>query len=366
MTNFRLSYNNLAAAEGASLSAASNLDDFPASNAAHEYRSKRYKPKGAFRISSTNNKIYINDGSDKTVTLTSAVYAGGAALASHAQTQLNASSSNWTVTYSTSTGIFTFARSSGTKVLRLSVTTEAAWDTFGFTGTVNQDASAADVRRNHTSERLAVDLGSSREVSFLAVYGSPDTQFTIPDTAVCVLKASASNDYDTATTIVSPTPTASGIYSFFAAADYRYWWFDFIDRENPDGPESYSLKLWLGDYVSPVNRNIVNGFSIRHVDPSIIRRSANGVRYAYRRTKYWLFQNLAIAWISGSDREILRDAFSYCGTTRPLFVSIDPAAVISSGVEEFTKLMNFNEDFETEHQRFDQYGVAVSFSEVVG
>jgi len=368
-TNFRMSYNNLAAADGVVLSASSALASFPASYAVDPFRSKKWKPKGSFRIDATNNKIYINDGTAQTATLTSAVYETGSDLATEIQTQLNAVSSSWTCTYSSTTGLFTIDRTAGTKTLVLTTTTTAAWDTLGYLGVADQDAAVADIRRNHTSERYAIDILLAQTVMFFAVYQSPDSQFCISDTATCYLKGSATNDYDTATYSVAVTPTASGIYYFPDSAvdtELRYWWFDFIDRENTDGPEGFSLKIWLGDYVSPAGMNLVSGFSARTIDPSLIRVSSNGVKYFNRKTKYLNISNLGIEWLSGADRVLMNDAYAYCGKTRPVFVSIDPTAIISSGIDEFTKLMYFDDDPDQNQLRYNMYAFKLSFTEVIG
>ena len=367
MANFRMSYSNYSAADGASVSASSELAAFPASYATDAYRSKKWMPSGSFRIDATNNKIYINTGSPLTATLTSAVYTTGALMAAQVQTQLNAVSTNWTCTYSTTTGLFTIGRSSGTKTLVLTTTTTAAWSTLGFTGVADQDASVADVRRNHTSERLAIDLGLAKEVMFFSVFQSPDSDFCISSTATCYLKGSATNDYDTASFSLALTPDSNGIFTFLSDTPqtYRYWWFDFIDKENTDGPESFALKIWIGDYVT-TSKNIVTGFKARTVDPSIVTRSSNGVRYFNRKTKYMQISSAEIQWMTEADRLIIVDAYAYCGTTKPLFVSLDPTALISESVSEFTKMVYFDGDPDYGHQRFDMYGVSMSFSEVVG
>jgi len=370
MANFRMAYDNFAAASGASVSASSELAVAgTAAFAVDAYRSTRWAPTGSFRIDATNNKIYINDGAPFTATLASAVYTTGALMATQVATALNAVSSSWTCTYSTTTGLFTIGRSAGTKTLVLTTTTNAAWSTLGYTGVVDQNAGvAADVRRNHTSERFAIDLGLAKEVKFFAVYGLPDFEFSISATATCYLKGSATNDYATAAYSIALTPDSRGIYTFLADTPqtYRYWWFDFIDKENTDGPASFSMNIWIGDYVTTTSRNLINGFRIRTIDPSTITRSVSGIRYFNRKSKYTSISDTGIEWMSAADRLIIVNAFAYTGLTRPLFVSIDPTALISSSVSELTKLVVFESEPEFTHQRYDLFAVALSFVEVVG
>jgi len=71
-------------------------------------------------IANVCDRIDFNDGAAKTATLTTGVYTMEG-LAAHAQTQMNAVSTNWTVTYSRATRKFTFTRSSGTAQLLFGV-----------------------------------------------------------------------------------------------------------------------------------------------------------------------------------------------------------------------------------------------------
>ena len=81
-----------------------------------------------------NDRLVVNDGAVKTVTLDPGTYTMEQ-LATHATTKLNAASTLWTVSYSRTTGKFTFARSSGTAQLAFNNVTQiaqAAAVLFGF------------------------------------------------------------------------------------------------------------------------------------------------------------------------------------------------------------------------------------------
>ena len=56
----------------ASVSVASEMTNFGKANLTNVQRTKVYRTNGNFTIGSTNNSIYINDGTDRTITLTSA------------------------------------------------------------------------------------------------------------------------------------------------------------------------------------------------------------------------------------------------------------------------------------------------------
>ena len=72
-TNERIRFmdNNLAELTTAGTTFSSALAAFPSTNLTNKFRSKVWKPSGLFEIiAGTNDKLYINDGVDKTITLT--------------------------------------------------------------------------------------------------------------------------------------------------------------------------------------------------------------------------------------------------------------------------------------------------------
>lgn len=364
----RFCQNNMAAASGATLTASSAVDGFPVANSVAQQRYKRWLAKGSFRVTTSNKKLYIDDGSTKTITLTEGVYATGALLAAHVVTQLNASSSNWTGSYSSSTYKFTFGRSSGTATFRLTQTTDAAWSMLGYTGSSDDDlgtGQAADQQRNHTSERWSVDLGVARNAKAFFVIGEADTDFCISSTATCVLKGSTVNDYDTASYSVALTRESTGIFKFFDQT-LRYWWFDFDDKLNPAGPQSFGLKIYLGDYIAPTTRNLNLGFVRSLIDPSLMQESESGVLYARRRPKYWTISSNNIEWLSGDDRTELERCLREMGQATPFFVSLDPGAEISASLGEFTKYVVFDGTPSITHLKYNHYAINFAMREVVG
>lgn len=323
----------------------SQLSSFPATNAINKSRSKIWKPAGNFEITSTNNKIYINDGSDKTITLTSGSYTY-ATLASHIQTQLNASSSNWTCTYNnTTTFKFTIDRSSGTEVLRLSQTTNAAWDTLGFTG-VSDTSSApfvADEQRNHTSEWLQCDLGVPQLATFAAIISGIDELFTLSQTATVKLRA---NNIDLWTSppvdITIPVGDASVMRMLEDdnEATYRYWRFEIIDKYNPNGPEGFEFAyVYIGDYTTITLSNIAQGFTKELVDPSVQLQSENGALFFETRPRYLGISGCQIQLLSGSERKEIEQLFYELGVRDPFFVSIDPGVEVTEDLEELTRFV---------------------------
>jgi len=370
----RFCQNNLASAAAATVSVSSSKTGFPSSYAFDSFRFRRWITTGCFRVTSSNKTLYINDGSNKTVTLTEGTYATGALLAAHIQTQLNASSTNWTVTYSTSTYKFTVGRSSGTATLRFTQTTNAAWDMLGYLGVVDTSVgtgTAADAVRTHTSERMQIDLGSSQPCTAFLMIGPAGEDFSIPVGATVTLKADdlAANLDSSPALSLTLTPEATGIFKFLddqASYTYRHWRIDWIDRTNPNGPEYQICQVYLGDYVTFTARNLNLGFERQRVDPSKVFKSQSGVPYWSRRTKFWSFKNLNVDWLEGDNRTELERILDELGTTTPFFIALDPTAAVSDSVGEFTKYVTFDEVPPLKHLRYTYHGVSLSVSEVVG
>ncbi len=368
----RFSDNNLAAATGAAVTVSSALSGFPASNLTDSYRFKTWKTGGNFTIGSTNNTLYINDGTNRTITLTSASYTY-TTLAAHVQTQLNASSSAWTCTYSTTTGKFTIGRSAGTKTLRLTQTTNAAWDTLGISGASDVDAASATlVRRNHTSEYIDIDLGSAALApTFCALIGPLGETFSVSTSATVTLKANTSASFTSAPYSVTLTPDTHGIYQFLdteagTSTTYRYWRLEITDRENTVGPTGFKMgHLYLGDYTTIERRNVASGFSKTLVDSAEASESQGGALYFQSGLKYTTYEGVTLSYLDASDRRTLEQLFYDLGVSTPFYVSFDPTLLVSTSASEFTRYVVFSQPPNLTHIKSDIYTVSLSFREVM-
>lgn len=114
-------WNNFAAQPETTKTFSSQASGYPFTNVVDPLRSRVWRTAGNFTITDANNKIYIDDGAGKTVTLTNGNYTA-ATLASHIQAQLNAASSGWTVAYTSNK--FTLTNSGSVTVIWGSLTIE--------------------------------------------------------------------------------------------------------------------------------------------------------------------------------------------------------------------------------------------------
>lgn len=344
-----------------SFSYSSQLADFPAVNIFNTSRSKIWKPAGNFEITALNNKLYINDGTNKTITLTIGSYLFDT-LAAHIQTQLNASSSNWVVTYEDSlTFKFTINRTSGTQVLRKSQTTAAVWDTLGYSGSADLSTGpfVADEQRNHTSEWIQCDLGVPQQATFFALISGIDEIFSLSETA-SVRVRSNNIDYwvNPPVDIVVPVTDLGAFKVLEDLGSYRFHRIEIIDRLNFLGPEGIKLaNVYIGDHQSVTQTNIARGFSQELVDPSIGLQSENGALYFQIRPRYLSIGNCIIQLLNGQDQRDVQQLFYDVGVRNPFFVSIDPGTEISQNLEELTRFVIMTRPPKFNHIFRDYYDI---------
>lgn len=370
--NIRFMENNFAALTGGQITASSALSSFPVTNAVDSFRSKVYKASGHFEITASNNLIYINDGANKTVTVTAADYTTPAGLATAMQTALNAASSNWTVSYDSSGATYKFTiANSGSVTLRLTQTTNAIWDTIGFTTSSDLvgTTQTADEQRNHTDEYIIFDLGAESPVDFAAVIGPLDENFSLSTTATIKLQANNLNVWSAPPFDHTLTRTDDGIYKFFddvSDTRYRYWRFYYEDIYNAAGPEGISIgNIYLGDYVTFTSKNVSNGFGFETVDPSERVTSDNGTIYFDEKTNYFSLDGLKMGLIDLATRDSLLQIYRKVKTTTPFYVSLDPRLSISTDIEDFTKYVIFDGQPSYAHVIYDTFNMNFKLREVL-
>lgn len=355
--------------EDSDVTTLSTKTGYDKANVKNALRTKLWKSGGAFVVTASNNLIYLNDGSDKTATLTEGTYTYST-LATHVAEQLNAVSADWLCSYDFAGGTFKFTISCGSSAtLRYSVTTTAAWDMLGFTGESDTTATSfvADEQRNHTSEYLQFDLGVGQEATFFAAITDAAEVFPLSSSATIKLYANNVDSWAAPALDVTLSRTKGGIFSWLddlADTTYRYWRFEFIDRLNTVGPEGFHIgHVYIGDYTTLTNRNVGIGFTKYKADPSRPTESEGGQRYWRRRTKYLVFESLTISYLEPSDRANLEAIFDTVGLDTPFYVSFDPMLRISDAVNDLTGYFYFQSDPRFDHVIYDTFSMKFALKE---
>jgi len=367
--------NNFAELTSGSITYSSELAAFPGSNSINKFRSKVWKPAGNFVITaSSNDKIYINDGSNKTITITAGAYTPDT-LATEVQTQLNASSSGWTFDYDNTAGEYKFRFAHGSShTLRFSQQTEALWDDLGYALTADETISTerkADEQRNHMYESVIYDLGYNAAVEFFSVISPLGEEFTISDQATIKIQGNNLNQWTSPPLDITLTRSENGVFYFFdsiADSSYRFWRFYFEDKYNANGNEGFSLSyFYLGDYttITTNNTNIQVGINKTIVDPSLRTESEGGAIYFDKKTKYTNINNGLIALLDTSSRNDLEQLFFDFGTTTPFFVSLDPRTCVTDNLSDLTKYVVFNSPPRFTHVKSQYFNMSLNFREVL-
>lgn len=370
--NIRFMENNFAELITASVMVSSELAAFPFSNAINKFRSLVWKPSGHFEITTSNQALYINDGSDKTVNITVGDYDTPDDLATQIQTDLNAASANWTVQYDTLTGDYRFKISnSGSVTLRLSQTTNSIWDTLGYTTSLDLVGTSfyADQQRNHTDEYCIFDMGYNAEMLFFAAIGPLEEIFSITSSAMVTLEGSNLNQWNAPPFSVTLSQGPRGIYEFLDNNDdtsYRFWRFRIVDRLNPNGPEGISIgHIYIGDYITLTSRSIQRNIGKKLIDPSDVLIAENGALYFNKKPKYTSITNLKISYIPRDDKDILEQMFSDLGISTPFYISLDPTLQISNELSEFTKYVVFDSEPSFDHVFADKFDMSFQIKELL-
>ena len=366
----RFMENNLAALTNSTVDYSSQLTANPFSNTQNSFRTKSWTTEGYFEITSSNQELYINDGSDKTVSITIGEYTSPSSLATQIQTDLNAASSNWTVTYSSTTYKFTISNS-GSVTLRYSQTSNSIWDTLGYTGSTNTIGTSfvADEQRNHTEEHAIYDFGYQANITFVALIGSLDEVFSISDAATITLEANNINTWTSPAYTQSLTRSSGGVFRFLddtTDTKYRYWKIKIVDKYNTSGPEGISIShIYLGDYITSTSRNIQRRFNKVLTDPSAVSSSESGVLYFDEKTKYITFNNMEMRYLTRTDKDAIETMYSHLGTTTPFYISLDPIEQISDDIDEFTRYVIFEREPVFTHIHDDTFSVSLEMREII-
>ena len=352
--------NNNVALIGA-ITASSAQTDYPVSNLQDSNRTKQWKAAGNFVIDSTNENFYIDDGSPKTVAITNGEYTGDG-LATRIETDLNLSSSGWTVSYSSSTYKFSVTHASAD--IDFSSTTNAIWDTIGYTGSTDVTLSGspleADEIRIHSLEYIDIDFGANAyDLRFWGLITSIGSVMGMSNSSTVTIKANNTYSWTSPPIDQSFTRNDQGYFDFLAdGSNYRFARIEFQDRTNPNGPGAINASyVYVGDFIDFSTTNIASGFQKQTNDPSNVQTAQSGRRFFNTRNRFTSFNNIAIQLPSRADRLTFEQFVHDFGLSNPFFISIDPGTMISDDLAELTKFVNFDGLPTLNHVFVDYYNI---------
>lgn len=172
-------------------------------------------------VAAQNDRIDFNDGSNKTATVAPGDYTNPADLATAVATALNAVSTNWTCTYSSTTRKFTIDRTSGTKNLRWNSGTNVGLGihlTLGYRIADVTAGSAGDFATE--AQRFVIGLDTTLKVLFQS--GSNGIDAATPRTCGALFGFDMARDYEEGTIYALAHSPKSGREQDCATSVARY------------------------------------------------------------------------------------------------------------------------------------------------
>lgn len=328
---YRIFDDNYAQSKQYGVAATSEQSDFPASNIKEFLRSATWRSGGYYEIDSSNNKINFKDsvmGSELTATIPVGNYEREDLL-TEMKTQLDVvGSDTYTVSYASSTGLFTIASDGSYLDLLFNSGSDSAntiADAIGFdsssdyTGATSYTGSTIAI---HTVERLIIDLKSFVEPvdAFVALF-EPEG-YRLSDKATVRLKANNANSWTSPSVdqlLTLDTNTLSYHHYFSSDQTYRYWAIEITDPTNSN--LFVELSTILLSNVTTIQGPEI-GFTYNLEDLSGSESTDFGQEYydIYPNRKGFAFD---FSLLDESDRETLVNIYQKIGVSRPIGITLD-------------------------------------------
>jgi hypothetical protein len=339
--------------DSASLSSSSALSGFPATNLVHPLRGKLWKAAGAFEVSATNGKVYI-DGS--TYTVPAGTYS--------VTTLITAFNTATGKTLSRNVlGRFVIT-SGGSCTLNLSNQTDAIWGVLGYLTTTDIVGTVftADERRYSTGEWLKVDMGLPQRPDFAALTPEANAVFSARLASIRL----QGNNLDTwATPPVDVAMTVSDAGAFVAPDDLqpcRFW------RVLIDDPTNSAISCavgYIGTSFTPTATNIATGFNRTRSDQSVPLYSEAGALYVDRRPKVMTLSSVEVQFLKDDELAEIEQLFYDLGIEKPFFLCIDPKQGVSQTIDQMTHYVAVTSPLSLRHVLRGYYNLSVELREVL-
>lgn len=338
--------------------------DFLAENVLNrQRRSKVWRTAGYFMIVSGENTIvFSEDGGTTplTATITADEYTSNAAFRAAVKAALEAASVNsvtYTVTHNASNQFVIASNGNGGATLDIIWTDANSADMADILGysTASDDSGAltytADAARIHTSEWITFDLGiASNPTDFIFVGGNRNSANAISPNATIKLYGNPTDNF-TGTPAISYTLTYNDevIYTSSdagldpSAVGARFWRFEVIDRDNPNGYLEFG-SIFLGNhaFTDTTTRGCAQfPFAFSPVDRSTVIYSEGGQNFSDKKPQAEEF-NLTFSALTKTEAETLVDLFRVYGKVTPFFLSLDQNQVFSTSINRWIRYVQFS------------------------
>jgi hypothetical protein len=306
-------------------------------------------------------------GSELTATLGSGTYST-TGLATEIKTKMEvAGSSNYTITWSQTTGLWTIlSDGSFFSILNNTGTNQnvsVLKQSLGFpntdkTGGLTYTGSLISI---HTQESVVFDLQTTQDITCVALFWSKEDGIRLSDSAVVKIEANATDSWSSPA--VSQTLTIDTTYQvashfFVTAQEYRYWRVTIQDPQNPYLFVELGL-VWIGEDVGFDEPE--NGFKFKISDPSNSTRTASGQLYTDENPLVTQLE-FDYKYVLYEDYVSLENAYRENGSSIPVLVALDDQGSVFNS-NHFLLYGHMNKDFSGNHLSYNLFNGGLRITE---
>lgn len=331
--------------------------DYPIENALDLERRKRvWRSGGFFKVVSGSNTLVFREqaGVDLTATIAASSYASDALFFAAVKTALeDAGVGTYVVSRDATTARIKIQQSvsGGATVFQLQLTDAASAAVaalLGFDTAANRTGATtyeADLIRIHSEEWVMWDLGGPvNPTAFIAVTDR-NRPLQISPGATLKIQGNPTNNFDAPLVDLSLTYSdyviqriaSSGLAS--NTYGYRYWRFQIIDNDNPDGYVELGA-IFLGRHIVTTRGCPGFPFESNEIDLSEVQYSEGGQAMSGSRP---LTEEFSLNWngLNIASKELLENLWKSFGRTNSFFICMDNDEVFSSAKAEYVRLVRF-------------------------
>ena len=328
------------------ITTSSENSTYPVTNSYRfQRRGKVFRFNGNVTVTSSNNQIYFNDGSNQTATLTSGDYIMSTTFLVEIKAALEAASvDTFTVTYTNSK--ITIASSGGTFQLLLTSANFTAEDILGFDNSADLTGALTYTSDNvviHSQEWIEIDFGVPINPEAFILIGKRNETIKISPSANIKLQGNTTSnwgspEYDQALTWgenVIYISNSDGLHT----QPLRFWRFYIEDSKNAFGYIELS-NIFLGNGFVPARGCPQFGLKNNLTDQSVTVYSDSGISLSDVRPQTQQI-DFEFKFMTIVDNEELQFIFDVYGTARPFFIILDENEVFSTNSGDWVKYVKF-------------------------
>ncbi len=369
----RLIDYNFAQLSATTVTGSSEDTNFPASNLQNPIRRRVWRSTGTFVIPAGGKKIDFKEsggGAELHATVTAGTYTPDT-LETEIKTQLEAAGAEtYTVTFSTSTGLWTISTGGAYLSILWSTgvnTATSIGSIIGFDTTADDTGATSYTGSTiaiHTEESVVFDLQTTESIDSFALLFDAISGNKFTSNVALRIQGNATDSWAApAVDVALSIDSTYGLASYFWSSNqsYRYWRVKIVDTANP------YLYVELSTVVLGKGRTLsaLPGRGLNYVrkDRSEIKTTRYGHRYA---DIYPQIRSVEFSYpgLSETDCATLETAFIRNGFVTPVALAIDPTAT-AYDKDRFFFYGFFSEPFKMNHVSGTKFSVPISIEEAV-